>query len=135
MTQMVIHAPEELPALASELLQSNAGKRVFAFYGEMGAGKTTLIRMVCEQLGVHQGTASPTFGLVHEYLTPSGQPVYHMDLYRINKPEELYDIGAEEYIDSGHYVFIEWPEIIESMLPDDVVKVCIEGERERIITF
>lgn len=107
-------------------------RRVFAFYGKMGAGKTTFIKAVCEELGVEDVITSPTFAIVNEYTTGKNS-VYHFDFYRIKKLEEVYDMGYEEYFYSGALCFIEWPELIEELLPDDAVKVVIEelptGER------
>ncbi len=97
---------------------------VFAFYGKMGAGKTTFVKAVCEELGVDDVITSPTFAIVNEYTTPSS-PIYHFDFYRIKKLEEVYDMGYEDYFYSGNLCFIEWPELIEEVLPDDAVKVTI----------
>lgn len=135
MKTVVVQSLQELPKAASQLFNHYPDRRVFAFYGDMGAGKTTFIKVLCDQLGVEQDTASPTFGLVHEYLTASNEPVYHMDLYRINRTEEIMDIGVEEYLYSGHYLFIEWPEIMESILPEEAVKVFISGDPERVIRY
>jgi len=96
--------------------------KVFAFYGKMGAGKTTFIKAVCEELGVKDVITSPTFAIVNEY----DGPIYHFDFYRIKKIEEVYDMGYEDYFYSGAPCFIEWPELIEELLPDDTVRVDIE---------
>lgn len=117
----------------------NMGKGcVFAFYGKMGAGKTTFIKAVCENLGVTDVITSPTFAIVNEYTSEtSGDTIYHFDFYRIKKIEEVYDMGYEEYFYSGSLCFIEWPELIEGLLPDDATKVTIEedGDGSRTVRF
>ncbi len=100
---------------------------VFAFYGKMGAGKTTFIKAVCEQLGVQDTVTSPTFAIVNEYEAAQGRPIYHFDFYRIKKVSEAYDMGCEEYFYSGYPCFIEWPELIEEVLPEETVSVTIEA--------
>ncbi len=109
----------------------------FAFYAPMGAGKTTFIKAICEELGVEDVITSPTFAIVNEYTDGEGAPVYHFDFYRIKKMEEVYDMGADDYFYSGNRCFMEWPELIEEALPEDVVKVTItpqpDGSREVII--
>ena len=111
---------------ARELINTFPDKRIFAFYGEMGAGKTTLIKALCRVLQVTDVTSSPSFGLIYEYQTRGSESVYHFDFYRIEKLEEAYDIGYEEYIDSGQYCFIEWPEKIASLLPPETVNVDLQ---------
>ncbi len=108
---------------------------IFAFYGKMGSGKTTFIKAICEELGVEDVITSPTFAIVNEYHTATADEViYHFDFYRIKKTEEVYDMGYEEYFYSGDVCFIEWPELIEDLLPDDAVRVSIheieDGKRE-----
>ena len=110
---------------AKEFLQNMGDGKVFAFYGKMGAGKTTFVKAICEELGVEDVITSPTFALVNEYTAGDGSPVYHFDFYRIKKLEEVYDMGYEDYIYSGALCFIEWPELIEELLPTDAVKVNI----------
>ncbi len=109
----------------------------FAFYAPMGAGKTTFIKAICEELGVEDVITSPTFAIVNEYTDGEGAPVYHFDFYRIKKMEEVYDMGADDYFYSGNRCFMEWPELIEEALPEDIVKVTItpqlDGSREVII--
>ena len=110
---------------AARLFIENIGEhRVFAFYGKMGAGKTTFIKAICEELGVSDVITSPTFAIVNEYSASDG-PIYHFDFYRIKKLEEVYDMGFEDYFYSGALCFIEWPELIEEVLPEDAVKVNI----------
>jgi len=120
---------------ARELINTFPDKRIFAFYGEMGAGKTTLIKALCRVLQVTDVTSSPSFGLIYEYRTRGSDSVYHFDFYRIEHLEEAYDIGYEEYIDSGQYCFIEWPEKIASLLPPETVNVNLQivGNNERTI--
>ena len=110
--------------------------KVFAFYGKMGAGKTTFIKAVCEELGVEDVITSPTFAIINEY-TASDGVVYHFDFYRIKKLEEVYDMGYEDYFYSGALCFIEWPELIEEVLPEDAVKVTITEQTDgsRTINF
>lgn len=118
---------------ARELIDTLPDKRIFAFYGEMGAGKTTLIKAICRVLQVTDVTSSPSFGLIYEYRTRGSDSVFHFDFYRIEDLEEAYDIGFEEYIDSGQYCFIEWPDIVASVLPPETVNVNlrIAGNNER----
>lgn len=116
---------------ARVLLEHFPDERVFAFYGAMGAGKTTLIKAVCRELGSKDNITSPTFALINEYSTGDQAVIYHFDFYRIKKLEEAYDLGYEDYIYSGNYCFIEWPEMIESLLPEGIVEVRIrETEKE-----
>jgi len=110
--------------------------KCFAFYAPMGAGKTTFIKAVCEELGSTDVITSPTFAIVNEY-TAKNLPIYHFDLYRIKKMEELYDIGADDYFYSGNPCFIEWPEMAESALPDETIKITIvpQDNGSRIVSF
>ena len=113
-----------------EFVAAMCDRTVFAFYGKMGAGKTTFIKAVCEELGVEDVINSPTFAIVNEYVDGKGEPVYHFDFYRIKNLQEVMDIGYEDYVYSGHVCFMEWPELIENLLPDDAVKVIIEAETD-----
>jgi tRNA threonylcarbamoyladenosine biosynthesis protein TsaE len=120
---------------AAKTFINNMGTgKVFAFYGKMGVGKTTFIKAVCEELGVTDVITSPTFAIVNEYRSDTtGELIYHFDFYRIKKLEEVYDMGYEDYFYSGALCFLEWPELIEELLPADAVKVTIteteDGER------
>jgi tRNA threonylcarbamoyladenosine biosynthesis protein TsaE len=128
----------ELDKIAEQMLILFPVERVYAITGPMGAGKTTFIQAVCRQLGVKDNVSSPTFSIVNEYRTGSGEPVFHFDLYRLRKPEELLDIGYEDYFFSGDYCFIEWPELAGMLIPSGAVKVEIvvdEGSEDRIFAF
>lgn len=132
---MIINSQNELATVAADLLQKHAEERVFGFYGEMGAGKTTLIKEICRQLGVTATTSSPTFAIVNEYFTAEGEPVYHFDFYRINSIDEAVKIGFDDYLYSGNYCFIEWTEKVEEMLTEEDfvrvdIKVLEDGKRE-----
>ena len=109
---------------AREFIDNMGNRKVFAFYGKMGAGKTTFIKAVCEELGVEDVITSPTFAIINEY-SGKDDTIYHFDFYRIKKLEEVYDMGYEDYFYSGALCFIEWPELIEEVLPEDAVKVQI----------
>lgn len=114
-----IYTTEELPRVARELLAASEERPVWIFDAPMGAGKTTLIDQICRLLGVAEETGSPTFAIVNEYHTAEGQPLYHIDCYRLDDLAAAYRIGLEEYIDSGEYCFIEWPEVVEPLLVDE----------------
>lgn len=121
---------EQLPHVANTLLTTFSKERFFAFYGKMGAGKTTLIKELCATLGVNDNVCSPTFAIVNEYSDRNGEPIYHFDFYRMKSLSEAYDIGYEEYFYSGCYCFVEWTEKIEAILPERYVKVVIEEDNE-----
>ena len=127
----------EIKSAAREFIDNMPACKVFAFYGKMGAGKTTFIKAICEELGVDDIITSPTFAIVNEYETNEGDTIYHFDFYRIKKLDEVYDMGYEEYFYSGNFCFIEWPELIEDLLPEDATKVSITEEENgsRVITF
>jgi tRNA threonylcarbamoyladenosine biosynthesis protein TsaE len=132
----VCKTPEGLPEIAAQLLSEAGENKVFALYGEMGAGKTTLIKAICKHLGVAELVTSPTFTIVNEYQAGSGRPVYHFDFYRIKSEAEAFDLGYENYLYSGNYCFVEWPEKIASLLPSKIAAVTIEANgEERIITL
>jgi tRNA threonylcarbamoyladenosine biosynthesis protein TsaE len=114
-----------LRSTAKQLLNHFPEDRIFAFYGTMGAGKTTFIKALCRELGSQDNITSPTFALINEYSAGNGSVIYHFDFYRIKKLEEAYDLGYEDYIYSGNYCFIEWPEMIQSLLPERIVEVKI----------
>lgn len=133
-----IASPAELPAAARRFIEAMGEHTLFAFYGKMGAGKTTFIKALCEALGVEDPVTSPTFALVNEYRSATtGELIYHFDFYRIEKLEEVYDMGYEDYFYSGALCFIEWPELVEDLLPGDAVRVDIveEADGSRRLTF
>lgn len=133
-----IASPAELPAAARRFIEAMGEHTLFAFYGKMGAGKTTFIKALCEALGVEDPVTSPTFALVNEYRSAiTGELIYHFDFYRIKKLEEVYDMGYEDYFYSGALCFIEWPELVEDLLPGDAVRVDIveEADGSRRLTF
>lgn len=130
--------PDQLPAIAEALLVEAGDRKVLAFYGEMGAGKTTLIKALCSAMSVEELVTSPTFTIVNEYSSPQGKPVYHFDFYRIKSESEAFDLGYENYLYSGNYCFIEWPEKISSLLPEGTARILIEASgagEERTITL
>ena len=116
----------ELEAAAREFIRKMGKDKIWLFYGEMGAGKTTFIAEICRQLGAKDDFGSPTFSLVNEYTDLEGEPIYHFDLYRIESPAESMDMGAEEYFNSGSLCFVEWPDRLGALLPEDAVEVYIE---------
>lgn len=127
---------DELDEAARILLNHYPESRVFAFYGPMGAGKTTFIKALCRHLEVSDLVSSPSFPIVNHYESDHGEDVYHFDFYRINSQEEVYDLGYEDYFYSGSYCFIEWPEKVEALLPPGIVCVYIElVGQERTVRF
>jgi len=129
----------ELPDVAATILKDIGSHRIVALFGKMGAGKTTLIKEFCKILGVTEVVSSPTFALVNEYLSGKEEQVFHFDFYRINSIEEVYDIGYEEYIYSGRFCFIEWPEMIMELLLESYVYLkideTVDGTREITYRF
>ena len=136
--KITINGLENIKTAAQEFVEHIGDNKVFAFYGKMGAGKTTFIKAVCECLGVEDTVTSPTFAIVNEYQsTKVDYPIFHFDFYRIKKLEEVYDMGYEDYFYGGGVCFIEWPELIEELLPEDAVKVEIKVKEDgtRTVTF
>lgn len=125
MFQTQITDISNLQEAARLLLNNFPDERVFAFYGSMGAGKTTFIKAICHELGSNDNVTSPSFALINEYTTDKNLLIYHFDFYRIKKVDEAFDLGYEDYIYSGNYCFIEWPEMIEQLLPEGIVEVRI----------
>lgn len=117
----------DLPMVAAALLKAESHNKVWLFVGDMGAGKTTLIKEICKQVGVKDAMSSPTFSIINEYETATGQKVFHFDFYRIKKEEEAIHIGTEDYFYSGNYCFVEWPERVTSLIPDQYSVIKIES--------
>jgi tRNA threonylcarbamoyladenosine biosynthesis protein TsaE len=130
MSVLKINSLKEINAVAKEFLSLVGNKRVFALYGAMGVGKTTFVKAICDEMGVEDTINSPTFSIVNEYHTPKEDIIYHFDFYRIEDVKEAYDFGYEDYFYSKAMCFIEWPEKIESILPDDAVEVIFEEESD-----
>ena len=128
---------ENIHQAAKVFIKAMGDSNVFAFYGKMGAGKTTFIKAVCECLGVEDVITSPTFAIVNEYRSQTSELIYHFDFYRIKKLDEVYDMGYEDYFYSGALCFIEWPELIEELLPEDAIKVTISEQEDgsRTVSF
>lgn len=133
-----IKSLDSIHEAAREFIKNMGTGHVFAFYGKMGAGKTTFIKAVCEELGVDEVITSPTFAIVNDYTSSKDDShIFHFDFYRIKKLEEVYDMGYEDYFYSGSLCFIEWPELIEDILPGDAVKVTITQNEDggRVVEF
>ncbi len=136
--RLTIESLETIHETAREFLTAIAGRGCcLAFYAPMGAGKTTFIKALCEEMGVKDVITSPTFAIVNEYTDGRGKPVFHFDFYRIKKLEEVYDMGGEEYFYSGCYCFMEWPEMVEEALPEDTIRITITPQEDgtRVIEF
>lgn len=131
-----VNGVEELGQVADCLISLRGESDIIAFYGPMGAGKTTLIKNLCRKMGVTDEVNSPTFAIVNEYVTPDDESVYHFDFYRIKKLEEVYDIGYDNYFYSGNLCLLEWPEMIDPLMPERFVRVDIalgETDESRVI--
>jgi tRNA threonylcarbamoyladenosine biosynthesis protein TsaE len=135
--KIFIKDKRHLSVAAKQLLEQSGDKKIFAFYGSMGAGKTTIIKAICESLGAVDLVSSPTFTLVNEYKTAGGESIFHIDFYRIKKQAELYDFGIEEYLTGDSYCFMEWPELIEEILPEETVRVriSVDEQEQRILSL
>jgi len=133
--EIEIKSRKQLPSAAKELIENYRDKRIFAFYGAMGSGKTTFIKAICKYLGALDITSSPTFTIVNEYRTSGGDSLFHIDFYRIKKQEEVFDFGIEEYLTGEYYCFMEWPELIEELLPPESVKVriTVNDDEKRVL--
>ncbi len=125
---LTVSAADQTAELAQLLQPFYKDRNVFCFYGDLGAGKTTYIKSLCRELGVTSGTSSPTFSIVNEYVTEQGQRIFHFDLYRLNDPMELIDIGWYDYLNAEAILFIEWPEMAGTLIPEDAVHVHIEQQ-------
>ena len=134
--QFVAYNLKELDDVAKEIVDFIKDQNIVAIEGKMGAGKTTLIKSMCQALGVKETVSSPTFALVNEYSDADASSIFHFDFYRIKKLEEVYDIGYEEYFYSGNFCFIEWPEMITELLPENhtIIKIEVGESEERILT-
>ncbi|MFW5721300.1 MAG: tRNA (adenosine(37)-N6)-threonylcarbamoyltransferase complex ATPase subunit type 1 TsaE [Bacteroidota bacterium] len=130
MDSLVLKSLSELNVIAEKFLRLMRDNKVFAFFGPMGVGKTTFIKALCNELGVVEIVTSPTFALINEYQTGNGKIIYHFDFYRIEKIEEVFDFGYEDYFYSGNYCFIEWPDKIAEILPKDVVFVQMNENKD-----
>lgn len=136
--EIIIDSLDNIREAARRFVNAIGDSTVIAFYGKMGAGKTTFIKAVCEELGVDDVITSPTFAIVNEYRSDAtGELIYHFDFYRIKKLDEVYDMGYEDYFYSGALCLIEWPELVEELLPGDALKVTIaeQGDGGRTVTF
>jgi len=132
--KIVVNCVSELELAATSLLELISDNNIICFYGEMGVGKTTFIKEICKKLGVEDTVSSPTFSIINEYLTENNESVYHFDFYRIEKEEEAFDIGYEEYFYQGNLCLIEWSEKISSIIPENIIKVQItRSDEQRII--
>ena len=132
--KIVVNCVSELELAATSLLELINDNNIICFHGEMGVGKTTFIKEICKKLGVEDTVSSPTFSIINEYLTENSESVYHFDFYRIEKEEEAFDIGYEEYFYQGNLCLIEWPEKISSIIPENIIKVQItRSDEQRII--
>ena len=134
---LTIHSLRELPSAAKQFIQITQGSRKYAIYGKMGVGKTTFIKAVCLELGANDVVSSPSFAIINVYQTLSGTSIYHFDLYRIRDKKELFDLGYEDYFYSDAYIFVEWPENAEEILPEDMIRLKIteSDDGTRIITL
>ena len=129
--EIKIQSLDQIHEAAKEFIAAMGENTVFALYGKMGAGKTTFVKAVCEELGVTDVITSPTFAIVNEYRSEdTAELIYHFDFYRIKKLEEVYDMGYEDYFYSGALCFIEWPELVEELLPGNTIKVSIEEQKD-----
>lgn len=135
--QLTIKSIGTIGETAKQFVENIGDSRIFAFYGSMGAGKTTFVKAICEALGVEDVITSPTFAIVNEYTDGEGSPIYHFDFYRIKSIGEAYDMGYDDYFYSGNLCFLEWPELVESLLPEDTVKVTIteQADGSRLVEF
>lgn len=127
----------QLPQAAEWVLKKTGKNKIIAFYGEMGTGKTTLIKEICKLLGCKSHVTSPTFAIINEYLINNNESIFHFDFYRLNKINEIIDIGFEEYVDGNNYCFIEWPELSEPLLPPETqkIKINIDEKQKRTLTL
>lgn len=135
--KILIKDKRHLSSGAKKLLKHYGENKIFAFYGSMGAGKTTIIKAICEALGAVDIISSPTFTLINEYRTSRGETLYHIDFYRIKKQEEVFDFGVEEYLSGDSYCFMEWPELVEEILPPGTlrVRITVDDDEQRTLSI
>lgn len=135
MPKIIIKNKKQLPEAARKILEYASGRKLLAFYGLLGAGKTTIIKAVCRLLGAMDIVSSPSFTIVNEYKTETGENLYHIDFYRINEKEEVFDFGLEDYFASGSYCLIEWPDLIGDILPEEAIKIriTVDSKEQRIL--
>lgn len=135
--EISINNLSEIENVAQQILSFTENNKIFCFEGNLGAGKTTLIQAICNQLGVEEDMSSPTYSIVNEYKTKNGDVIYHMDLYRLKSLEEVLDTGIEDYFYENNYCFIEWPEVAKQILPDEIVQILIEkiSENQRKLSI
>jgi len=135
MNKLLIQDLAGLPDAARSFLEKNRDTKIFAFYGDLGAGKTTFIKALCNELNVIDIVSSPTFSIINEYQNEKGMVIYHMDFYRLEKREEALDIGLEDYFNTNNYCFIEWPEKIDELLPNQTtyVKIARNPDNARVL--
>ena len=133
--EIKINSLSEISSAAKQFVAAMGDNTIFAFYGHMGAGKTTFIKAICEELGVKDVITSPTFAIVNEYYSKKYGQIFHFDFYRIDDLREVYDMGFEEYLESGAYIFMEWSEKIDNILPDGITKVIITQDDKQVRTI
>ena len=137
MIEIKLNSLDEINSVARTFLKEIGDNKLIAFYGHMGAGKTTFIKALCEELGVEDVVNSPTFAIVNEYTDAQGEAVYHFDFYRIKKLAELYDLGFDNYLDSGCFCLMEWPELVEELLPEETLRITLieQPDGSRMLSF
>lgn len=129
--ELLVEQETKLADAASSIINYAGNEKIFLFHGEMGAGKTTLIKSISQQLGLEENISSPTYSLVNEYALPQGK-IYHFDFFRIKNESEAFDLGFEEYLASGDYCFIEWPEMIPNLWPNNFIEIKIVEENNGV---
>jgi tRNA threonylcarbamoyladenosine biosynthesis protein TsaE len=131
--KIIVNCISELKSVALQLIQYKKNKNIICFYGEIGVGKTTFIKEICKNLLVDDNVSSPTFSIVNQYKTKENKIIYHFDFYRLENEEEAYDMGYEEYFFQNDLCLIEWPEKIEGLIPEDIIKVILTKKGEQRI--
>jgi len=131
--KIVVNCISELNKISQSIINRIGDKDIICFYGEMGVGKTTLIKVLCEKLGVKDNVSSPTFSIVNEYVSLDGESIFHFDFYRMEKEEEAFDMGYEDYFYNGDLCLIEWPEKVKSIIPEDIMRIDITKNKDQRI--